>query len=528
MTLAGTDDGVPDHEGTPWGPAGESSIVSDAHLLARARRVRLLGTILEAVLWLTVAVSVLAFGAVHPWAYQAVWLLCALAGLVTLARARAIVQARHALGPQVIGFHSAGKWIVKNPPTDNAPLTWRCDLGASVWPRSPLVWPALAFLALVVLQLLPAPGGTTWTLSAEATRRGLVFVVALLVLHLAAVAAFTRLGARRRFRRFVAWLGLVLGFIALVHLATHARRIYGFFQPWESDSFYAPFVNRNNFAGYMLMVVPVALGLLAEAWRRYRRRVGESPNLRRRLVAMGTREGSRLLYAAVLPLVAIAALLASTSRGGILAFVASLALAAIGLRSRKGTPAWAAALVFVAVALAWFGLERLEVRFVRAADDAPGRTVVWEESLDLMEGSRWVTGYGFNAYAEALSRVPGWRLPDGATPWPEPIREALESGERYAYRAPGDLPGLQWYREAHNDWLQLLVETGVPGLLIGVWAALVALLAARGDPWLFSALAGPLIHVFVDFDFQILAIPVLWVILAALAAGSSRHRNPSG
>ncbi len=519
----------PDLEDTPWGPAGETAIVSDVPLLARARRVRLLGALLEAVLWLTVAASVLAFGSVHPWAYEALWALCALAGLVTLARAWAILRAREALGPVVIGFHSAGKWIVKNPPTENAPLTWRCDLGASVWPRSPLVWPALAFLALVALQLVPwPPAGEAWTLSAEATRRGGVFVGALLVLHLAAVAAFTRLGARRRFRRVVAWLGLVLGFVALVQLAADTRHIYGFFQPWESDAFYGPFVNRNHFAGYMLLIIPVGLGLLAEAWRRYRHRLGETSNLRRRLIALGTREGTRLLYAALLPLVAIAALLASTSRGGILAFAASLALAAIGLRSRRGAPTWAAALVFVAVALAWFGLERLEIRFARAGEDAPGRTVVWQESLDLMEGSRWATGYGFNAYAEALSRVPGWRLPEGATPWPDPVRAALESEERYGYRAPGDLPGLQWYREAHNDWLQLLVETGLPGLALGLWAALAALLAARGDPWLFAALAGPLIHVFVDFDFQIPAIPVLFVVLAALAARSSRHRRPSG
>ncbi len=97
------------------------------------------------------------------------------------------------------------------------------------------------------------------------------------------------------------------------------------------------------------------------------------------------------------------------------------------------------------------------------------------------------------------------------------MREALESGERYGYRAPGDLPGLTWYREAHNDWIQLLVETGLPGLAVGLWAALAVLLAARNDPWLFAALAGPLIHVFVDFDFQIPAIPVLFVVLAALA-----------
>jgi len=33
------------------------------------------------------------------------------------------------------------------------------------------------------------------------------------------------------------------------------------------------------------------------------------------------------------------------------------------------------------------------------------------------------------------------------------------------------------------------LETGVPGLLVGFWAALTALAAARRDPWLFAALA---------------------------------------
>jgi O-antigen ligase len=443
-----------------------------------ARLTRVLGGLLELVLWLAVAGSALAFGAVHPRAYGALWLLSLLAGLLALAR-------RVRVGP---------------------PRR-----------RAPLLLPALVFLLLVLVQLVPwPPGEAPLTVSAEATRRGLAFVVALLALHLGATAALTDEGARRRLRGIVAWLGLVLGLVALVQLAAGAPRIYGFFQPWETTDFFGPFVNRNHFAGYMLLVVPVGLGLLAQAWRRCRRRMGEHPDLRRRLVALGTPEGTRVLYAALPPLVAIAALLASVSRGGILAFVASLTLAAIGLRSRRGTPAWAAALAFAAVALCWFGLERLEVRFLQTPGDAPGRTAVWSESIRFMRGSRWLTGYGFDTFAEAFSRVPAWRLPEGATPWPAAVRAALESGVRYGYRVPSDLPGVVWYREAHNDWIQLLVETGLPGLAVGVWAALAALLAARRDPWLFAALAGPLAHALVDFDFQIPAIPALFVVLAAL------------
>ena len=64
--------------------------------------------------------------------------------------------------------------------------------------------------------------------------------------------------------------------------------------------------------------------------------------------------------------------------------------------------------------------------------------------------------------------------------------------------------------------MQLLVETGLPGLLIGLVRRSPCSSAARGDPWLFAALAGVLMHVFVDFDLQIPAIAALFVVLAAL------------
>jgi O-antigen ligase len=367
--------------------------------------------------------------------------------------------------------------------------------------------------AFALLQLAPLLGPAT--LSPSATGRGLLFVLALVALHQAAAAALMVRAARRRLRRLVAWLGAFLAFVGLAQAASGTPLIYGFFAPWEGGQPFGPFVNRNHFAGYMLLVIPIALSDLGDAWRAWRKRVGPSPNLRRRLLAFSTAEGSRLLHSLLPALAATSALLATTSRGAILAFLAALVLAFIGVRARRGTPAWAAGLVFLAVALAWFGLERLETRFANAAADRPGRTVVWGESLQLMKGTRWATGYGLDAYADALSRVPAWTLPDGATPWPSDAAPALASGESVGFRAPGDLPGLAWYREAHNDWVQLLVETGLPGLFIGVWAAFACLRAARFDPWLFAALAGVLMHCFVDFDMQIPAIPALFCVLAA-------------
>jgi hypothetical protein len=460
---------------------------------------------------------VAAIGSVHAPAYTALWVACFAVFGLALLRTLAIGRLRQRLGPHRAGFHVSGRWLVIDPDGDDRAIGWSADLGEPALPRTPLLLPALAFLAFALLQLVPVPivGGPS-TLAPEATERGITFVLAFLLLHEAAAAAFARHPARRRLRRMLAWLGVALALVALVQLAGGERRIYGIFEPFEGHSPFGPFVNRNHFAGYMLLVVPIALGLLADAWREYARRVGERPNLRRRLSALSSDEGTRLLYAAVPPLFGIGALLATTSRGGIVAFVAALAIAALALRSRSGTPGWAAAAVFLAAALSWFGLERLEVRFASAADATAGRTVIWRESIGALAGARWATGYGLNTFADAISRVPAWALPAGATPWPQPVDAALRSGTRMGYRAPGDLPGLAWYREAHNDWVQLLVETGVPGLLIGLWAAFAVLKAARRDPWRFAALVGVLMHVFVDFDLQIPAISALFVVLAAL------------
>ncbi len=492
-----------------------AATVSSPDLLRAARGARAVQALLEAALWAIAAGSVLAFGSVHAWAYPVLWVACFVAAGIAALRAAVVSGLRQRLGPHRVALHVSGRWLVIEPhPADRA-LGWSIDLGEPSFPRGSLLLPGLVFLAFVLLQLVPVAGGPA-TLDPEATRRGITFVLAFLLLHEAAGAAFAHHAARRRFRKMLAWLGAAIALVALGQLASGTKLVYGFFESLEGGHPYGPFVNRNHFAGYMLLVLPVALGLLADAWRAYARRVGDNPTARRSLLSLQTREGTRLVYAALPPFLGIGALLASTSRGGILAFFAALALAAAGVRSRRGTPAWAAALVFAAVALTWFGLERLEVRFLRTTDDAPGRTVVWRESIESLHGSRWATGYGFDAFAEALSRVPAWTLPVGATPWPPAAEAALLSGARVGYRAPGDLPGLAWYREAHSDYVQLLVETGVPGLLIGLWAALATLAAARRDPWLFAALAGLLMHVFVDFDLQIPAIAALFVVLAAL------------
>ncbi|HEV8560355.1 MAG TPA: O-antigen ligase family protein [Actinophytocola sp.] len=522
--------------------------------ISAARRLRAASILLEVALGVVIAGSVAAIGSVHPWAYWPLWYACAGIAALLVYRALAIRRLRRLIGRQRFAFHPSGRWLVLDSPAEYGRTDWSFDLERPLLPPGPLLLPGVVFLTLVIAQLVPLPPGWAtalnagrgvisvaesgaWapiTVDAESTLRGAAFLVAALLLHVGAVAALDRGEARRRFQSFVALLGLALALVALGQVAVNARLIYGIFAPIESETFFGPFVNRNHFAGYMLLVAPMALAVLARSHRHYQWRVGARPNSRRRLVALASPEGAGLMLAVVPALASISALVASTSRGGILAFVLGLVLAGIGLRRQRGVSPWLFAVALGLMAITWFGLGRLEVRFRASAADSAGRTVVWRESLGMLRRA-WLTGYGFNTFGLATSRATPWRLPVGATPGSSAIAEAARVEAMIGYRTPSQIPAIVWYREAHDDYVQVAVECGAAGLIVAVWAAVRVLKAARLEPWVMAALAGVLLHVVVDFDLQIPAITVLFVCIAGLCqeGGASgriaiRHTSSTG
>lgn len=515
-----------------------------------ARRLQALSTGLEWGLYAVIALSVAAFGSVHPWAYVTLWLASGLLAALLGERALTIRLLRGLVGRRRFSFHPSGLWIVLDEGPRESGRERSFDLDRPVVPPAPLLLPGLALAAVILLQLVPlppslvvflngrqaklVPSGGGWlplTLSVPDTLRGLVFLASLLALHAVAAAVFDGEQAQRRCRRFVGFLGLGLALVALAQMASGTELVYGFFRPEEWDgtlTLFGPFVSRNHFAGYMLIVVPVALGAAVEAARRYAARLGPRGGLRRWLLGLRSPEGTTLIYGSACALAAVASLVASRSRGGLVAFTASLLVASVSARGRLRTAALVFPLFLAGVAVWWFGAERLGDRFATIVQDAPARTLVWQDSLRRMD-HLWLLGSGFNTFAPAMSRVTAWALPKGATPWSEPYETSVALVPRAGYRALVGVSGLAWYREAHNDYLQVLVETGVPGLLI-VLAAIAGLLrSVWKDPWLVAAASGVALHSLVDFDMQIPAIGVLLVVVAALAgrpAGSSATPGP--
>jgi O-antigen ligase len=95
----------------------------------------------------------------------------------------------------------------------------------------------------------------------------------------------------------------------------------------------------------------------------------------------------------------------------------------------------------------------------------------------------------------------------------------------------------EWIGEAHNEYLQALLDLGVLGAaLIAGLLVLVFRAALRGarrggrELGLFGALLGLALHNLVEFNWQIPANAATWVALAALALraapGDQSHSNP--
>ncbi len=375
----------------------------------------------------------------------------------------------------------------------------------------------LALHLLVLLQLLPfppsvlrlvSPGSfafysdrlllplTAWrpiSVSPPDTLRGLAFLAVFSLLY---ATVFREFGSRRWRRRLmftVVGVGLAITVGAFVQaVSPNPGKIYGLWQPFYDWAVFGPYVNNSHFAGYVAMAAALATGAalgaldrLREAWRS-RRRHG--------WLALGEREGNAFVRWAAVVMVLVAGLVASGSRGGVAAFGLT-ALVLPFASGRRRTTAIAVVLL-AALGVAWIGLGGIVGAF-EARGIKGSRLDLWADMLPLVPDFP-VFGLGLNAFSTAF--------PLYQTVWPT-----------------------EWIGEAHNEYLQVLLDLGLVGtLLVGTLLVLVFRAALRGavrgglDLGLFGALLALAIHNLVDFNWQIPANAATWIALGALALNAER------
>jgi O-antigen ligase len=210
------------------------------------------------------------------------------------------------------------------------------------------------------------------------------------------------------------------------------------------------FGNPNHYAAFQSMLFLVGLGWLLSD-RETRRASRGSPE-------EAWNERALSLMAGLAILMLLLGLLLSLSRAGIACAVAGTLVFVLLTAGRKGLPGGRAdsrrtlwlVLLGLAVFAIWIGIEPLVGRFADLGEqwEREGtRIQVWRDALPAI-ADFWVTGSGLSSFRYVGS----------------------------IYRSFG---GTIFYSWAHNDYLQLGVELGVPGLVLLAWLALSILRSAR-------------------------------------------------
>jgi hypothetical protein len=374
-------------------------------------------------LWLsgllvTLAWGAGAFGSPYPWAYTPLLVASAIIGL-------------------------AGLW-----------------LGRQTRGPSFLLLAGLALIALAAgAQLMPLSRDTLVTLSPHAVRildqRSFAFSFGQSLVHplsiepsrtqlgLAFLAGFTLLflGTARILQRETASrlagdlviLGAILATVGIVQRATFNGKVYGFWELVQGGSPFGPFINKNHFAGWMLMGLPVALGYFLALVSRGMR--GRQPGFRNFVLWFSTEHASRAVLTGFAILVMALSLVLTMSRSGMMAGTAAIVIAGMVATRRQSGAArrtlTVGYLVFLVIAVvSWVGLDQIATRFTEMDPTSISeRPAVWADTIRIAKDF-WLTGTGLNTYGIS-------------TPF---------------YQT--SVPGLH-LREAHSDYLQLAAEGGL-------------------------------------------------------------------
>ncbi|TVM19496.1 hypothetical protein DPQ33_03825 [Oceanidesulfovibrio indonesiensis] len=338
----------------------------------------------------------------------------------------------------------------------------------------------------------------------------------------------------------LASLAVLQVFYGSMQAYSHTPRIWWWVKDLHESFVSGTYFNRNHFAGFLEMVLPLWLGFTfwvihVHSERRLPRKVMEATegrvrkkrvrtkslrpyswhreNWRQKLISFAARleRWARPAACYTVAVVLFVGLLLTGSRGGIIAFFLSLGIMAVLLLFiKKFSVASKALAVLVTVGLVLglsVGLEQTLVRF----EDEEGlhhRIDISRSVLPLVHEYA-VTGAGLGNFNEAYFK---------------------HSLPRYGGRIE--------LVYAHNDWLQIAAEAGVPGLLVAVGGFSLLLAWAFGkwrtrqDVFITSIglglLAGLIsigLHSFSDFNMQIPANALTFSIAMALLAAVLTMRH---
>src|SRR5215467_8507347 len=402
-------------------------------------------------LFVILAFAVLSHGAVEPWARGI--LECLGGGLLVL-------------------------WALRYFPADEA---------------REIVLPQLLFPMAALALLVFAQWALGLTASRFATRTELFLLLSMMILLFLAAQAFRTLSDWRTFAWFIMILAFFVAGLGILQHLTFNGKLYWFREMRYGGIPFGPFANRNHFAGFVELVLPMSLVPLL----------------------LGRVRRDRLVIVGILAVIPLSAILLAASRGGVISLLAELVflLLVVVLRRAGGRHLYVGGLVLVAAfaTVSWLGVNEILSRFsslqsleVTQSKRASMRHGTWQIFLD-----HPIIGTGLGTLQQVY-----------------PPYETLYDGKIVNH--------------THNDYLEALAETGVLGGLCCAWFLAVMFfeplrfLQNEGNSFAntlrlcgWTACCGLLVHSLVDFNLHIPSNLLLFLMMSLLATAemSSQRRS---
>ncbi len=363
----------------------------------------------------------------------------------------------------------------------------------------PLLLPLVSLLLIALSQ---------WvfhrTASSYNTRMELQLLLADILLLFLAAQAFRTIEDLRSFVWFVMSFGFLVAIFGILQHLTFNGKLYWFREMHFGGIPFGPYVNRNHFAGFTELVIPISLVPLV----------------------LGKVRRERWFLVSLFAVVPIGALFLSASRGGLVSFAVEVGVLVLWLILRrtvgKHLLSGGAVLLLAFLMVSWLGVQQLVERFSSL------------QSLEVTGGKR------------ASMRADTWRI-FLDHPWTGTGLGTLQ----LVFPAYETLYDGKVVNHTHNDYLEGLAETGIAGGLCCLWFlgvlffdSLRRLSQSNGafastlQLSAFVACLGFLTHGLADFNLHIPANALLFFLLANLAtseicqatrqipkSGNSRHRH---
>jgi O-antigen ligase len=332
--------------------------------------------------------------------------------------------------------------------------------------KVPGILPLVLFLAFMGSQLLPLPIAVVKFISPEtysvyaplfqvsndfnwiplsvnqrATLHELMRIGSYGMVYILTVQLLSDPARLRKTASLVVFLGSAIALLAVIQNVGSPHRIYWLRDVPANSNPFGPWINPNQFAGYMELVSPLAFGLFLF----YRPRVRGNESFREKFVTFFTVPRVHLyLFLWTGAVLMILSVFISLCRGGILSIIAGglvfFFLFKKKFPAKSGFIFWIL-LAAVFLAISWFGWDIVLSEFNQKFDSAghlrEGRLGLWKDTLGIIKDFP-LFGAGFGSF---LLLYPLYKT----------------------------LPGNLIYDHAHNDYLELLTDGGTVSLLLAGW-----------------------------------------------------------